>query len=57
MDTYHGRGYNDETDEWYITQLKTTMNVDTPPWLDWLHIGLQFQVRYPLPSPPSPQPA
>ena len=22
-------------DEWYITQLKTTMNVATPPALDW----------------------
>ena len=25
-----GKAYNDEKDEWYITQLKTTMNFDTP---------------------------
>lgn len=48
MDTYHGHAYNDDTDEWYITQLKTTMNVDTPPLLDWMHIGLQFQIEHHL---------
>jgi len=48
METYHGHAYNDATDEWYITQLKTTMNVDTPPLLDWLHIGLQFQIEHHL---------
>mmetsp|Transcript_2674 Transcript_2674/g.7783 ORF Transcript_2674/g.7783 Transcript_2674/m.7783 type:complete len:201 (+) Transcript_2674:1232-1834(+) len=48
METYHGHGYNDETDEWYITQLKTTMNVATPECLDWLHIGLQFQIEHHL---------
>ena len=66
--------YNDADDEWYITQLKTTMNFDTPPaplcgiavtlgasltgtrfsvamlfWrLDWVHIGLQFQIEHHL---------
>jgi len=48
METYHGRAYNDETDEWYITQLKTTMNIDTNPWFDWVHIGLQFQIEHHL---------
>mmetsp|Transcript_120153 Transcript_120153/g.340071 ORF Transcript_120153/g.340071 Transcript_120153/m.340071 type:complete len:549 (+) Transcript_120153:61-1707(+) len=46
MDTYHGHAYNNDKDEWYITQLKTTMNVLTPAWLDWLHIGLQFQIEH-----------
>mmetsp|Transcript_69868 Transcript_69868/g.195841 ORF Transcript_69868/g.195841 Transcript_69868/m.195841 type:complete len:524 (-) Transcript_69868:102-1673(-) len=46
METYHGRAYNDEKDEWYMTQLKTTMNIDTHPWLDWVHIGLQFQIEH-----------
>lgn len=48
MHTYHGHGYNDASDEWYITQFRTTMNVDTPPLLDWLHIGLQFQIEHHL---------
>mmetsp|Transcript_5783 Transcript_5783/g.8134 ORF Transcript_5783/g.8134 Transcript_5783/m.8134 type:complete len:545 (+) Transcript_5783:74-1708(+) len=48
METYHGHAYNDADDEWYITQLKTTMNFDTPPALDWVHIGLQFQIEHHL---------
>lgn len=48
MEKYHGHAYNDATDEWYITQLKTTMNFDTPPVLDWFHIGLQFQIEHHL---------
>jgi len=48
MEKYHGHAYNDEKDEWYITQLKTTMNFDTPPMLDWVHIGLQFQIEHHL---------
>mmetsp|Transcript_19009 Transcript_19009/g.38372 ORF Transcript_19009/g.38372 Transcript_19009/m.38372 type:complete len:285 (-) Transcript_19009:100-954(-) len=48
MATYHGHAYTCDKDEWYITQLKTTMNVDTPQWLDWVHIGLQFQIEHHL---------
>lgn len=48
MHTYHGRGYTDASDEWYITQFRTTMNIKTHPILDWLHIGLQFQVEHHL---------
>lgn len=48
MYTYRGHAYNDEKDEWYITQLKTTLNVATPPLLDWVHIGLQFQIEHHL---------
>ena len=29
-------------------QLRTTMNVATHPLLDWVHIGLQFQVEHHL---------
>ena len=29
-------------------QLRTTMDVDCPPWLDWLHGGLQFQAVHHL---------
>jgi len=46
MHTYHGRGYNDASDEWYINQTRTTMNIRTPRALDWLHLGLQFQIEH-----------
>jgi acyl-lipid Delta6-acetylenase / acyl-lipid (9-3)-desaturase len=48
METYHGRAYNDASDEWYITQLKTTMAISCPKWMDFVHIGLQFQVEHHL---------
>jgi fatty acid desaturase len=48
MDTYHGNAYNDESDEWFKMQLKTTMNVDCPSWMDWFHGGLQFQIEHHL---------
>jgi acyl-lipid Delta6-acetylenase / acyl-lipid (9-3)-desaturase len=48
MDTYHGHAYNDITDEWFKMQCKTTMNVDCPRWLDFLHGGLQFQIEHHL---------
>jgi delta8-fatty-acid desaturase len=48
METYHGTGYNDESDEWYRQQLKTTLDVDCPAWMDLFHIGLQFQVEHHL---------
>ena len=28
--------------------MRTTLNVDCPPWLDWLHGGLQFQTEHHL---------
>ena len=48
MRFYMGRAYNDKHDEWYVTQLKTTMNVDTWEWFDAIHIGLQFQIEHHL---------
>jgi len=48
MHSYEGRAYNGPDDEWYITTMRTTMNVATPPWLDWVHIGLQFQIEHHL---------
>eukprot|EP00750_Incisomonas_marina_P002970 INCI12792.3.p1 GENE.INCI12792.3~~INCI12792.3.p1 ORF type:complete len:552 (+),score=83.29 INCI12792.3:237-1658(+) len=48
MDTYHGRAYNDDSDEWFTMQLKTTMNVSCPRWMDWFHGGLQFQIEHHL---------
>merc|ERR1740138_1060707 len=48
MHAYEGRAYTGPDDEWYITTMRTTMNVATPPALDWVHIGLQFQVEHHL---------
>ena len=48
MESYHGRAYNDDSDEWFTMQLKTTMNVDCPRWMDWFHGGLQFQIEHHL---------
>lgn len=47
-DCYHGQAYNNESDEWFKMQLKGTMNVDCPTWLDWFHGGLQFQIEHHL---------
>jgi len=47
-DTYHGNAYNDDTDEWFRMQCKTTLNVDCPEWMDWFHGGLQFQIEHHL---------
>merc|ERR1711988_1344726 len=48
MHSYEGRAYTGPDDEWYITTMKTTMNVATSPLLDWVHIGLQFQIEHHL---------
>lgn len=48
MHTYSGHAYNGAKDEWYITQLLTTLNVDCPEWMDWFYIGLQFQIEHHL---------
>ncbi|KIL85171.1 fatty acid desaturase [Fusarium avenaceum] len=33
---------------WAMQQLRTTMDVDCPAWLDWMHGGLQFQTIHHL---------
>merc|ERR1712216_482151 len=48
MHTYHGQAYNDDEDEWFRMQVKTTMNIDCPVWMDWFHGGLQFQIEHHL---------
>ena len=39
METYMGTPYTNLETEWYLMQLRTTMNVATPEWLDYIHIG------------------
>jgi len=47
-DTYHGNAYNDDTDEWFRMQCKTTLNVDCPEYMDWFHGGLHLQIEHHL---------
>lgn len=32
--------------EWHERTLRTTMNIATPGCLDWVHVGLQFQIEH-----------
>jgi fatty acid desaturase/predicted heme/steroid binding protein len=46
MEVYYGSPYNHDKgieDGWVHTQLKTTLAIVNPPWMDWFHGGLQFQ--------------
>ena len=47
-ETYEGLPYGNDKVDWFRTQLRTTMNISCPPWLDWFHGGLQFQVEHHL---------
>lgn len=35
-------------DDWFRTQLCSTMNIACPEWMDWFHGGLQFQIEHHL---------
>jgi len=48
METYKGSPYTTKNTEWYLMQLRTTLNVDTWEWMDYAHIGLQFQIEHHL---------
>mmetsp|Transcript_27913 Transcript_27913/g.46280 ORF Transcript_27913/g.46280 Transcript_27913/m.46280 type:complete len:531 (+) Transcript_27913:93-1685(+) len=48
MHMYHGAAYNDASDTWFQLQLATTCNIYTPRYLDYLHIGIQFQIEHHL---------
>eukprot|EP00977_Amphora_coffeiformis_P023812 scaffold14441_cov249-Amphora_coffeaeformis.AAC.2 len=42
-------------DDWYRRQLRTTMDISCPEWMDFFHIGLQFQTTHHLfPALPRP---
>ncbi|TVU34111.1 hypothetical protein EJB05_15939, partial [Eragrostis curvula] len=43
--TYVGRPRGDD---WFQKQTRGTLDVDCPPWMDWFHGGLQFQVEHHL---------
>lgn len=60
MQTYFGKTMNEKNEknekrydsignkgnDWYMTQLETTMNILTIPIFDWVHLGLQFQIEH-----------
>jgi len=54
MQSYFGKKKNEEIvdsigiqgNDWYMTQLETTMNIQTNPLFDWVHLGLQFQIEH-----------
>lgn len=46
MEVYYGSPYNHDKgieEGWVHTQLKTTLAIVNPWWMDWFHGGLQFQ--------------
>jgi len=56
MEVYYGSPYNHDRgikDQWVWTQMRTTLAIVCPTWLDWFHGGLQFQdVHHLLPRIP-----
>ena len=50
MDTFNGHPYKpgEIESQWWHLQLKTTMDIDCPEWMDWFHGGLQFQIEHHL---------
>lgn len=42
---YQGRP---ESKSWFESQVTGTLNLDTPPWMDWFYGGLQFQIEHHL---------
>jgi acyl-lipid Delta6-acetylenase / acyl-lipid (9-3)-desaturase len=34
--------------DWFTNQFNTTMNINSSPWMDWFHGGLQFQIEHHL---------
>jgi delta8-fatty-acid desaturase len=48
--TGHGRdhSHDDTSVGYYEWQALSTMDVECPPWLDWFHGGLQFQLEHHL---------
>lgn len=38
--------YSNQTDDHYLHTVKTTMDINCSKWIDWAHLGLQFQVAH-----------
>lgn len=37
-----------KANDWFEKQTNGTLNIDCPPWMDWFHGGLQFQIEHHL---------
>ena len=48
--SHHHHQHHDDTmnDCWAQVQVATALNVDCPPYMDWFHGGLQFQIEHHL---------
>jgi acyl-lipid Delta6-acetylenase / acyl-lipid (9-3)-desaturase len=46
MPVYKGVTYDDALNGYLPTQLEGSLDIDCPPWMDWFHGGLQFQVEH-----------
>jgi len=46
MPSYVGITYDNPSNGYLQTQLKGSMDIDCPTWMDWFHGGLQFQVEH-----------
>ena len=44
--SYSGRPHNDVSDGWFRNQLRTTLDISCPRWMDFAHGGLQFQISH-----------
>jgi delta8-fatty-acid desaturase len=44
MPVHTGVTYDDSSNGYLRTQLRGSMDIDCPVWLDWFHGGIQFQV-------------
>lgn len=49
METFHEVHYTrNDTESYFEYQLRTTMDIDCPWYMDWFHGGVQFQVEHHL---------
>lgn len=49
METYHGHPLDAfKSNQFLLSQLATTMDIECYPWLDFVHGGLQFQIEHHL---------
>lgn len=48
MPVHTGVTYDDASNGFLRTQLRGSLSIDCPPWMDWFHGGLQFQVEHHL---------
>lgn len=48
MEVFNAVPYEKQDESYFEFQLRTSMDIDCPEWLDWLHGGLQYQVVHHL---------